>query len=203
MSLFQRLAGVPWVYDFVQRVAGMRDRKRRLRAEVESLPERPTMVVDLGGGTGNYADMWPAETTYLCLDDDDTRLRAFLWKHPGGMAVVGDAARLPLADGCVDAVGCIALSHHLDHDSLASVLSESARVLTRSGAFLFLDALLVPESRLICWFWRHDRGGYPRAAEELVDRVSEWFDIVADRRYTYLHHYLLLVCRPRAAVSLP
>jgi len=201
MSLLQRLAGVPWVYDLVQRAAGMRDRRRRLRAEVERLPQRPGIAVDLGGGTGNYAGVWPAETTYVCLDDDPTRLSAFLRKRPGGLAVVGDAARLPFADGCVDAVACIALSHHLDDNSLASVLAESARVLAQPGVLLFLDALLVPESRLVCWFWRHDRGEHPRTAEGLVARVSDRFEIVADRRYSYLHRYVLLVCRPKAAVT--
>jgi len=65
--------------------------------------------------------------------------------------VLGDAQRLPLADGCMDAVASVSLLHFLPEPRRA--LSEWNRVLKPGGHLLVADwSATYPPTRLIDWW---------------------------------------------------
>ncbi|MFB6353799.1 MAG: class I SAM-dependent methyltransferase [Halobacteriales archaeon] len=87
------------------------DTRRGFWADREALAaldlERRQRVLDVGCGTGSLADVLRAETDarVVCLDADVSLLR----EVDAGDRIVGDATRLPVADGTFDLVACQAL----------------------------------------------------------------------------------------------
>jgi ubiquinone/menaquinone biosynthesis C-methylase UbiE len=188
-----------WVYDRIQIASGAREVYRRLARRLpDSNPEAYSL--DVGGGTGGLRQAWRARCRYLCLDLEAPKLRTLLAKHPGSLALLADAARMPLADASVDAIVCTAVAHHIPPETLDVVFAECARVLRPEGRFVFLDALRRPDRWLSRRLWSVDRGAHPHDAETLRSLLGEHFDIEAEERFAILHDYLLLALRKRAAV---
>jgi ubiquinone/menaquinone biosynthesis C-methylase UbiE len=97
----------------------------------EALAGAPgTALLDVGGGTGNYAAALAAEGwQVLVLDRSPEMLAQAAVK---GLATkLADATALPLADESFDAVMLISMVHHVELPSLA--LSEARRVLRPGG----------------------------------------------------------------------
>jgi len=99
------------------------------------------LVLDIGGGTGAVAAMWPPSTRYVCLDIDPMKLQGFLSRNPQGIALQADATRLPVADSSVDVVLCNSVTHHLTDDLLQRMIAEAARVLSPKGKLVLTDAM--------------------------------------------------------------
>jgi SAM-dependent methyltransferase len=99
-----------------------------LRAALEDAPGR--RLVDVGGGTGNYAlalrhEGWEP----LVIDRSAAMLARAAAK---GLATLrGDAQALPLADSSADAVMLVSMLHHVDDPGRA--LAEARRVLAPGG----------------------------------------------------------------------
>jgi SAM-dependent methyltransferase len=78
-------------------------------------------VLDVGAGTGEFtavlAEETPSDATVLACDADP-RLLAVA-RDAGHSVVVGDATRLPVADGAVDLVACQALLVNLPDPAAA------------------------------------------------------------------------------------
>ena len=195
-ELLHRAAANPFVYDTIQVLAGAAPLDRRLAANLGDLAPRPT-ILDVGGGTGIPPSLWPAGTTYLCLDLDPLKLAGFRHKKRPGIALRADATRLPIRARSVDLVVCKNVGHHLSDSQLPVLFRESARVLKRGGQMLFIDAILAPErwrSRLL---WRYDRGSHPRTAETLRDTMASEFDLAHWEDFAIHFRYVLGVGTPR------
>jgi ubiquinone/menaquinone biosynthesis C-methylase UbiE len=178
----------PAAYDAVQFAAGAALVRRRLARLVPPLPGG-AVVIDVGAGTGLYRTIWPsAGVRYVCLDLDELKLRGFRARHSDA-AVRGDAARLPFAAGCADAVACTLMSHHLDEDQLTAMLREVARVLKPGGTLLFADPLWRPARLPGRLLWRYDRGAHPRTAEALRGRIAEHLRINRWIEFALWHRY--------------
>lgn len=189
--LLHRLADDPRVYDAIQRAVGYARVAARLRAE---LADTKGVVLDVGAGTGAVEALLPPEATYVWFDYDVQKLRGYRGRNPGGLAVIGNARRLPFADGSVDVLVTVDVSHHLDDDGLRELLAEARRV-TR-GTMVFVDALRRDDlrSRLL---WRYDAGAMPRDLSSLRDLVAESFVIDREQTFRVLHEYVLLRAHPR------
>jgi ubiquinone/menaquinone biosynthesis C-methylase UbiE len=87
-------------------------------------------LVDVGGGTGNYARALADEGWDLLVVD---RSRAMLARAAAkGLATrEGDAQALPLPDGSADAVMLVSMLHHVDDP--AKALAEARRILRPGG----------------------------------------------------------------------
>jgi malonyl-CoA O-methyltransferase len=102
----------------------------------------PRVVVDLGSATGRSAERLAAryaDARVLAVDTSLAMLEAGRGRAPA--ALVGDAERLPLADGSVD---LIFANMSLPWSRPDRVFAEAARVLTEGGLFSF--STLGPDS---------------------------------------------------------
>lgn len=109
---------------------------RRLAADAVAGFERRhgalagTVMADVGCGPGYYTEAFRAAgATVLPLEYDPDELR--LAGDPPSGAVVGDAQRLPIRTGALDAVFCSNMLEHTPRP--AAVIDELARVLRRGG----------------------------------------------------------------------
>jgi hypothetical protein len=184
------LAGVPLVYDLVQRLPGTAEARSRLR---RALVEARGIVLDAGGGTGALEPALPPSATYLWLDADGRKLKRFRARSQSP-AVLGDATNLPLQDGSVEWAVFVAVSHHLDDAALGRALDELRRVARER--VVFLDAVTTPRrtSRLL---WRYDRGRHPRPADVLERELAARFRLESVEEFTAVHRYLLVTGAPR------
>jgi SAM-dependent methyltransferase len=182
----------PWIYDRVQEAFGLRQARERLAPYLAAC--RGKRIVDLGAGTGLYRGLVPPSATYLWLDIDWTKYTRFRQRHARELACVADASRLCLRDRSVDLALCVAVSHHLADDALASLFAEMARV-TRERV-VFLDAVRSrsPVARAL---WRLDGGAHPREREALLTGLAAHLDVEEVHAYRVYHDYLLCIARPR------
>jgi len=127
---------------FFDRVARLYDLATP-RADADALgrglarAERPVRrVLDVAGGTGRAAAALPETGADPLVVD---RSVGMLRRADGrGLAVArGDAARLPVGDGAVDAVLIVDALHHVD--DRAGALREAARVLAPGGAVVIRE----------------------------------------------------------------
>ena len=196
-GLLHRVVSRPLGYDLAQRLAGAKKVRRRLAARIEPLRDAG-VVLDIGGGTGAIGEMWSAASKYICLDIDPLNLEGFAAKNPTGIALLADAARVPIADGSVDVVLCTNVTHHLPDVVLERMVAESARVLNPCGKFILSDAIWAPRRRTGRLIWRYDRGTFPRTAEALRDVIGGQLHIEQWDQFAIWHEYIICVAGRRS-----
>ena len=201
-DVLHRLVAIPRVYDLVQNLAGAQQVRRRLSARIAQLGEA-RLILDLGGGTGMYCDLWPTQSTYICLDLDWIKLQGFVEKHPSGIPLLADVTAIPVERDSVDMIICTAVSHHLPEALLQRLVYASARVLKPAGTFVFLDAIYQPGLWAGRLLWKYDRGSHPHTAEKLHAIISTNYQIVHAERFSVYHEYLLCVGAKRVAQGCP
>jgi len=100
-----------------------------------NIPNRPTLIVDLGCGTGRYAYALAErfETRVIGIDPSATMLaRARAKPCKGGVEFCrASGEQLPLADGCADMIFLSMIVHHLTHRPRTA--EECRRVLRQGG----------------------------------------------------------------------
>jgi SAM-dependent methyltransferase len=195
IKVLHRLAAQPRIYDLIQSAAGVAELNRRLARRIEKIG-RVDWVLDVGGGTGREAELWPG-SQYLCLDNDPLKLKGFMRKNPTGIAVLADASRLPIRSHSVDVLLCKNMSHHLPDEIFEAFLSEGARVLKPDGHFLYMDPIWAPRRRRGRFLWALDRGSHPRSEETLRTLIGQRFQLQEWERFAIYHEYVLATCGRR------
>jgi SAM-dependent methyltransferase len=105
-------------------------------ALLEILPRSAGLTLDLGCGEGRAGRQLLARGgRVLGIERSATLARAAAAGSPALPVAQADAARLPLADGCVGLV--VASMSLLDMDDLESAIAEIGRVLRPGGVFCF------------------------------------------------------------------
>lgn len=192
-KIAHRIIANPWVFDRFQNLMGVQKTIRRLKPYLAEAGGR--VVLDIGGGTGNFGTVVPQTSTYICLDIDWQKHEGFKRKWPKAMAIQGDATQICLRDKSVDYAICVSLTHHLTNEQLPMLFSELARVVKRR--LVFLDAVQTTDSKISALLWRYDRGAYPKSAQTLKTTIERYFDIEQIEQYTIHHRYILCAARPK------
>jgi ubiquinone/menaquinone biosynthesis C-methylase UbiE len=189
LKFLREIASYPWVYDQIQRLAGVRQVHARMSRQI-SADGTGSYVLDVGGGTGDMRQLWPADCHYVCLDIEMPKLQGFRSKVPDGLALQTDATQMPIASGSAASVVCMAVAHHLTDAMLAGVFRESVRVLKPGGRLFFLDPVFAPDRMVGRMIWRLDRGSYPRTAEALRSAFSQYLKIAHWEQFAIHHEYV-------------
>ena len=194
-TISSRLVSVPWVYDLVQALNGAHHTNPFLIRQFARVPD-DALVLDVGGGTGRVRELWPKPCRYVCADPDLDKLRRFREKTPGGRAVLADGGHLPVRDRSVDAVVCVAISHHMPGDVLEDAISEASRVLRDDGRLIFYDAVWAPNRGAGTLLWKYDQGSFPRRPAVLDGMLRARFAPIHRERVAYWHSYMLWIGTP-------
>lgn len=187
------LVAFPWVYDMVQWMAGRREGRRQMKPFLDMTASET--VLEVGAGTGSWAEVLPPTARYIWFDNDPQKLGGFRRNGTNSLALLGDAARLCIRDRSVGWALCFAVSHHLTDDQLRDFLRSMARV-SRKG-LIFMDCLSRPDRWISNLLWKYDRGANPRLFEELRPFIAEFFDIETEKRFTIHHEYWVCTARPK------
>jgi ubiquinone/menaquinone biosynthesis C-methylase UbiE len=193
-ALLHRILSLPVMYDCMQRAFGV-SRKKQVFRRLLTFHARREIVVDVGGGTGLYKDLWPPHFTYICLDSDTQKLRGFADKYPDEPRICSDARQLCLKSDSVDNVFCSSMSHHVEGHLLERIIGEMARVIKPGGLLVFIDAVSIPESRLNRFLWSLDRGEHPHAARTLETLIAKYASIEVRETLSIYYDYVLFVAR--------
>jgi demethylmenaquinone methyltransferase/2-methoxy-6-polyprenyl-1,4-benzoquinol methylase len=173
---------LPRRYDRLAEILSMGQNGRWRTALIDRIaPSRPGRVLDVASGTAGVAielaDRTPAEIvgvdlTRAMLAQGESNVAA---RGLGGRIrlVVGQAERLPFADGAFDGLMFTYLLRYVDDPE--ATLRELARVLKPGGVMASLDFFLPPNP-----FWRYMWWLYTRLLLPLGGLVTggrEWFDV--------------------------
>lgn len=113
-----------------------------LREALEGAPGR--RLVDVGGGTGNYAKALAAEGWDVLVVDREPAMLARA-RAKGLQTLEADAQQLPLPDASADAVMLVSMLHHFEDP--AAAITEARRILR-------------PQGRLVLMGWSREDLGY-------------------------------------------
>jgi SAM-dependent methyltransferase len=144
----------------------------------------PARTLDVACGTGFFSRH--VRGVVVGVDRSPSMARLARSRIPGSRAVLGDALRLPFADGSFERVLTGHFYGHLGRDEREAFLSEAARV---ADELIVLDAALRPELVPELWEERRLEDGsrhriYKRyfTAEQLADEIDgetlmagDWF----------------------------
>jgi ubiquinone/menaquinone biosynthesis C-methylase UbiE len=170
-AVFER----PWVYGFTQKLNSFTTSRIRELAKT-NIPNSPRLtLLDIGCGIGSYRNVFDA-VDYTGVDINPSYIESARRAHPHGTKfLVMGAGRLEFPDGTFDAILSTAMTHHLDDESLASMVGEGLRVTREGGALHVIDAIL-PVSRKALfkrWFFMQDRGRNQRSLEEMTNILEK------------------------------
>lgn len=197
MAMFKKflhfIVSFPLVYDLVQLFFGAHQRKKVVQNQGLSFSNDPC-VLDLGGGTGLYRELWPRDCRYICLDNDLVKLNGVKKTGPNDFLLLADVKKLPFKRNSMDIIFCNSIAHHLSDDVLEDLLAGSRGLLKNSGKFLFLDPVLRKESLFNRCLMGLDRGEYPRTQEVLSSRIKKHFNINHFEKFSYIADFVFYVC---------
>ena len=195
-KILQQIMSLPFMYNLLQTFFGVQRKKKIIRAYLSPNTASPA-VLDVGGGTGLYQDIWPGKAKYICLDNDLVKLNGYVPHNGVGYKVCGDAVQLPFNTDTVDYVFSSSMSHHVPEQFLDKMLCDMARVLKPDGELVFIDAVSIPDSRLNRFLWSLDRGEYPHTRQSLEDIINKYFHIKHLKTFSIYYDYLLVVAKKK------
>lgn len=197
-----RALEIPAVYS-VNQFFGQATVRRYRRLLTEEVPcDESTSILDLGCGTGTTSRVVVGR--YSGVDINPSYIEAAQRHHPKAKFYQMDCSRLGFTDASFDLATTIATTHHLNDAELEAMTLEALRVVRPGGAFHLIDAILPLNRRAFAkeFFFRMDRGRFPRQLDELVGVVSRRADVVRRRVLIGpLHDVAYLRIVPRGAIE--
>ena len=166
MSLYQRVLGIPFVYNKVRPlVLGGID----MSPVYERLEVQPgDTVLDVGCGTGVALECLPQFARYVGFDTDEVALRYARQRVRGESRNVQFEGRILQAkdveEWAPDVAVLAGLLHHLTDDECRALFRDLKRS-TKLRRVTTLDVSFFPGQYLNNFFTRMDRGKFPRHPE--------------------------------------
>ena len=124
-------------YDAVRRLPWMRqifhEEMSKLACVIDSLPQPPAKVLDLGTGTGSSLRLFRGAPFIVGVDRSLNMIKRAHRKERLSV-IVGEACRLPLRKGMAPFVSAVGLTEYLPDKH--TFLDEVKRVMTPGGYFL-------------------------------------------------------------------
>jgi ubiquinone/menaquinone biosynthesis C-methylase UbiE len=204
--LIERALELPAVYN-VNQFVGQATVRRYRRFLTEEVPcDEQTSVLDLGCGTGTTSGVIIGR--YSGVDINPSYISTAQRRYPNANFYQMDCSKLALPDGSFDLATTIATTHHLNDAELEAMTSEALRVVKPGGAFHLIDAILPINRRAFAkeFFFRMDRGRFPRQLDELIRVVSRRASVIRHRVLTGPLHdvaYLRIVPKDLIAETHP
>jgi ubiquinone/menaquinone biosynthesis C-methylase UbiE len=140
--------------------------------------DRHGQVVEVCSGRGSGLQAWQALGFTRLLGVDYSP--ALIARQRGGLRIIGDARRLPLASRSVDVAVVQGGLHHLFTTSdVGQAVAEMCRVLRPGGKIVIIEPWLTPFLRLVHAICRQP------AARRLSSRVDALSTMIEEERETY------------------
>jgi ubiquinone/menaquinone biosynthesis C-methylase UbiE len=198
----ERALELPAVYS-VNQFVGQATVRRYRRLLAEEVPcDATTSVLDLGCGTGSTSRVVVGR--YSGVDINPSYIETAERRHPHAKFFEMDCSKLAFPDASFDLATTIATTHHLNDAELEAMTLEALRVVRPGGAFHIIDAILPLNRRAFAkeFFFRMDRGRFPRQLDELAGVVSRRGDVVHRRVLSGpLHDVAYLRIVPKGSIA--
>jgi SAM-dependent methyltransferase len=192
-KILHKIVAQPLVYDAVQEFFGREECHRRMRPFLEATAG--SLVLEVGAGTGDWAQVLPPTARYLWYDNDPVKLGGFRVKRLSSLAVLADGANICLKDKSVDYALCVSFSHHLTDQELDDFLRQIAQVCRNK--LIFMDGYRYDSSLISNLMWKYDRGSHPRYPDAILAAIQKWFDVDHKAEFSIYHHYLICTGTPK------
>ncbi len=195
-SNFDSFISRPAIYRIQTRLLGRKKLDAQMISAIAEITKSQPggIIVDVGGGTAQTRQLWPLSWSYISIDPDKRMVDIDDTLQIDRR--VGGADKLPVTTEFADVVLLQNMSHHLDDVTWLAALDEAHRVLKPSGILIFMDAVLSKKRWLSRIFWKLDAGHFPRQSEIIEGDISKQFTISKIRRFTLIHHVILLSASP-------
>ena len=183
-TFLDRLSAAPRLWNLLRWLveAGYRGEQLAIARELRPWAGDQRHFLDLGCGTGAFADQFPAER-YVGVDPSVGYLR-FAIRHRPGRYLACSGQALALASQSFDAALICGVLHHLPDPIARAVMIELARVLRPGSTVLIMEDIPPPAGDNLAGQLMHqlDRGGYIRDQAAYQAIFGPDFDLV--RAYT-------------------
>jgi len=185
LKYIYRILENPRIYDLAQRLLGGERIHRAIREVIDNHLRgiRYNTVLDVGCGTGSFADCFKGEYTGIDINQDYIRKAG---TKGNGHFMVADATALPFGPETFDLVFTLGLLHHVDPQNQIRILGEMWRVCKKGGHILIMDGL-VPSDRLNIIGYalaKLDRGRFKVRAREFKEMIAFAYPDADWVRYT-------------------
>jgi SAM-dependent methyltransferase len=178
---------MPQAYRALQRAVGSSNVRSEL-VERYALPQSGERVLDIGCGTGEFAE-YLGEVTYHGYDPSEEYVEAAneKFRHLGTFEVAG-VGSAGFASSSFDLCIAHGVLHHLDDDLARLLFADARRALVSSGRLVTIDPVFDDDQSSVAAFLaRRDRGQNVRTAEEYLTLAREHFP---DAEVTVRHDLL-------------
>jgi SAM-dependent methyltransferase len=182
------------IYRVFRRLTGS-SRVNREFIEKYVRPRCGETILDLGCGPGDVCELLP-NVTYVGIDSSEPYINAAR-KRFGYRArfICGDVGCLELEElGRLDVAIGMGVIHHLNDESVITVLQKVRSFLCPGGRFVSYDPCFTSPQHLVArWIHSHDRGRFVRFDEEYEHLISRVFS-------SYKRHIRTDMCTVPATV---
>lgn len=167
------LLSIPLVYSAFQNLVGA-NKLRRFYADIH-LRAKPNMkVLDIGCGPADILNFLPS-LDYTGLDLSEPYITAAKKKHHSNNTFLcADVNHLiETIMGKFDLIMAIGLLHHLDDQTVKTLISSVHKLLANGGRFVTIDGCYTEKQSILTKFMlNNDRGKFVRSEPDYIKLVS-------------------------------
>lgn len=175
----KKLAQNPALFTILRRIVELNfvSIRKTIKKEICFKESKKNNILDVPCGTGELCTLFPKEE-YIGIDISNEYIR-YAKKAYGRKFLCQDARRIGFKDASFDSILLFGFFHHLDIDSVMSVLKEIQRISKPSARIILIeDAPIRSRWNIIGKFLQnHDLGNNIRPAEDYIELVRPFFSI--------------------------
>lgn len=165
-----------YIYNFLRFIleCGFKKQKQIIRDRLLDGNRIGPKILDIGCGTGTYADLFDANN-YFGLEITPSYIK-YAKQHKKGNFICADARHIPFKNKTFGAICLIAIFHHLSISHVTDILKELKRITLPKGLVLVMDQSNIKVNVAVDWLFQairyFDKGKFIRTPKENLDIVS-------------------------------